>query len=161
VPPFLLAHLRFGGRVGDRVGSDTADQVMTLFKQAFDDLACGVVGVGDKVEQSANAHDPEQAKHSVEQGSFVAIGPYHALMDTRGKRNGEHALRRVHEYADGLQGMPHNVFGLGVGFRFLMQQLDPRHLLAALGDLDAVPHHDEPTVDTHGAWEQLQHCCRP
>ena len=71
--------------------------MMTFFKQAFDDLACGVVGIGNKVERSADAHDPEQAKHFVEQGPFVAIGPYQALMDTRGEWNGEHALSRVDE----------------------------------------------------------------
>ena len=59
-------------------------------------------------------------------------------------------VRRVHEQADGLQGMPHDVFGLGVGFRLLMQQLDGRHFPAALGDLDAVADQDQPAVDAHG-----------
>src|SRR5215467_5734838 len=65
----------------------------------------------------------------------------------------EHALSRVHKQTDRLQGVPHDVLGLGVGFRLLMQQLDRGHLLAPLGDLDAVADQNKPTVDTHGAWE--------
>jgi hypothetical protein len=67
----------------------------------------------------------------------------------------------MHKQADGLQGMPHDVFRLGVGFRLLMQQLDSRHLLAALGNLDAVPDQDQPAVDTHRTWEKPQHHLRP
>ena len=126
---------------------------MTLNKQTFDDLAGRVVGIGDKIERRLDAHGAEQAKHFVEQGSLVAVGPNQTFMDPRGERYSEHALSRVHKQTDGLQGVPHDVLGLGVGFRLLMQQLDRRHLLAPLGDLDAVAHQNEPTVDTHGAWE--------
>jgi hypothetical protein len=100
--------------------------MMTLLEEAFDDLACSIVGIGDKVERRANGQDPEQCKHFVKQSALVAIGPDQALMDARGKRHGEEALRRVDKQADGLQGMAHDVFGLGVGFRLLMQQLDGR-----------------------------------
>ena len=41
------------------------------------------------------------------------------------------------------------------------QQLDRRHLLAPLGDLDAVAYQNKPTVDTHRAWEQQQYGVRP
>ena len=70
-------------------------------------------------------------------------------MDTCRERYGEDALSRVHEQADGLQGMPHDVFGLGVGFRLLMQQLDGGHFPAAFGDLDAIADQDQPAVDAH------------
>jgi hypothetical protein len=42
-----------------------------------------------------------------------------------------------------------------------MQQLDSWHLLAALGNLDAVPDQDQPAVDTRRTWEQPQHRLRP
>jgi hypothetical protein len=135
--------------------------MMTLLKQAFDDLASRVVGVGDKVDRRLDAHSAEQAKHFVEQGTLVAIGPNQTFMNPRGERYSEHALSRMHEQTDGLQGVPHDVLGLGVGFRLLMQQLDPGHLLAPLGDLDAVAYQNKPTVDAHGAWEQQQHRLRP
>jgi hypothetical protein len=112
---------------------------MTLLKQAFDDLAGRVLGIGDKVARRLDAHGLEQTKHFVEQGTLVAIRPNQTLMDPRGERYSEHALSRVHEQTDSLQGVPHDVLGLGVGFRLLMQQLDRGHLLAPLGDLDAVP----------------------
>ena len=38
-------------------------------------------------------------------------------------------------------------FGLGICFGLLMQELDRRHLAAALGDLDAVADQDAPAVD--------------
>ena len=57
--PFSLSSRRFGGLVGHRVGFDTAQQMMTLLKQAFDDLARRVVGIGDKVERRLDAHGLE------------------------------------------------------------------------------------------------------
>jgi hypothetical protein len=111
---------------------------MALLEQAFNGLACGVVGIGDKVERRSKGQDPEQLEHFVKQNAFVAIGPDQAPMDPCRERHSEEALSRVHEQTDGLQGMPNDVFGLGVGFRLLMQQLDGWHLLAALGNLDAV-----------------------
>src|SRR6516164_10547031 len=156
-----LAFGWFDGKVGNSVGLDPGNQVMALLEQAFDDLACGVVGIGDKVEWGPNGEDLEQCEHFVKQSAFVAIGPNQALMDPCGERHGEEALSRVHKQADGLEGMPHDVFRLSVGFRLLMQQLDSWHLLAALGNLDAVPDQDQPAVDTHRTWEQPQHRLRP
>jgi hypothetical protein len=46
-------------------------------------------------------------------------------------------------------GMPHDVLGLGVGFRLLMQELYGRHFLAALGGFDAVPDQDQPAIDRY------------
>ena len=42
-----------------------------------------------------------------------------------------------------------------------MQKLYGWHFLAALGDLDAISDQDQPAIDPHGAWEQLQHSLRP
>ena len=118
---------------------------MALLEQAADNLAGGVVGIGDKVTRNRDGQDIEQAEHLVEQGAPVTIGPYQTFVDTCRERYGEDALSRVHEQADGLQGMPHDVFGLGVGFRLLMQQLDGGHFPAPFGDLDE----DQPAVDAH------------
>jgi hypothetical protein len=82
-------------------------------------------------------------------------------VDARGERYGEDALSRVYEQADSLQGMPHDVLGLGVGLRLLMQKLYGGHFPAAFGDLDAIPDQDQPTVDANGTWEQPQHHLRP
>ena len=82
-------------------------------------------------------------------------------MDASGERYGKKAVRRVDEDADGLQGMPHDVFGLGVGVRLLMQQLDGRHFLAALGGLDAVADQDQPAVDAQRRWKEPQYHLRP
>ena len=53
------------------------------------------------------------------------------------------------EQAHRLQRVPSShEFGLGICFGLLMQELDRRHLAAALGDLDAVADQDTPAVDT-------------
>src|ERR1700687_4379542 len=119
-PPFDPAFLWRGGSVGNRIGLNAAYQMMALFEQAAHNLARGVVGIGDKVIRNRDGQDIEQAEHLVEQGAPVTIGPYQTFVDTRGERYGEDALSRVHEQADSLQGMPHDVVGLGVGFRLLI-----------------------------------------
>jgi hypothetical protein len=40
--------------------------MVTSNKQAFDDLAGRVVGIGDKIERRLDAHGAEQAKHFVD-----------------------------------------------------------------------------------------------
>jgi hypothetical protein len=57
--------------------------------------------------------------------------------------------------------MSHDVFGLGAAIGLLMQELDGRHLLAAFGDLDAIPDQDQPAVDAHRICEDLQHRLDP
>src|SRR5208282_5367510 len=159
--PCLAAFLPRGGSVGHRVGFDPGHEMVALLEQAVRHLAGGVVGIGDKVEGSLDSQDIEQAEHLVEQGALVAIGPYQTFVDAHGERHGEDALGRVYEQADSLHGMPHDVLGLGVGFRLLMQELYGRHFLAALGGFDAVPDQDQPAIDRYEAWEQLQHSLRP
>jgi hypothetical protein len=65
-----------GESIGNGIGFDTGDQMMTLRKQAFGRLASGVIRVHNKITSSADVNDPEQVKHSVEQGTFVGIGPH-------------------------------------------------------------------------------------
>jgi hypothetical protein len=113
-PPFLLAFVGLGGRVGNSIGLDPANPMMALFEQAADNLAGGVVGIGDKVKRNGDGQDIEQAEHLVEQGTPVTIGPYQTFVDTHGERYAEHALSRVYEQADSLQRMPHDVLGLDV-----------------------------------------------
>jgi hypothetical protein len=59
-------------------------------------------------------------------------------MDPHGERYSEHVLSRVHEQTDRLQRVPHDVLGLGVGFRLLMQHFDRWYLFATLGDQSTV-----------------------
>ena len=68
-------------------------------------------------------------------------------MDAHGERHGEEAGGGLNEQAHRLQRVPRDVFGLGICFGLLMQELDRRHLAAALGDLDAVADQDAPAVD--------------
>ncbi len=107
------AALLMGG-VGDGVGLHPRDQVVVLFEQTGDDLAGGIVGVGDKVAGFCDGDDAEEGEHLVEQGAAVAIGPHHALVDADGERHGEDAGGGLHEQADCLEGVSHDVFGLGV-----------------------------------------------
>jgi hypothetical protein len=113
--------------------------MVALFEQAAHHLAGGVVGIGNKVEGGLEGQDIEQAEHLVEQGALVAVGPYQTFVDARGERHAKDAVGRMYEQADSLHGMPHDVLGLGVGFRLLMQELDGGHFLAALGALMPSP----------------------
>ena len=135
--------------------------MIVLLEQAVHHLAGGVVGIGDKIEGHLDSQDIEQAEHLVEQGALVAIGPHQAFVDAHGERHGEDAVGRAYQQADSLHGMPHDVFGLGVRLRLLMQELYGRHFLAALGGFDSVPDQDQPAIDPYEAWEQLQHNLRP
>ena len=100
--------------VGDGVGLHPGDQVIVLFEQAGDDLACGIVSVGDEVAGLCDSDDAEEGEHLVEQGAAVAIGPHHPLVDADGERHGEDAGGGLHQQAHGLEGMSHDVFGFGV-----------------------------------------------
>ena len=42
-----------------------------------------------------------------------------------------------------------------------MQKFYGRHFLAALGGFDAVSDQDQPAIDAHKMWEQLEHSLRP
>ena len=135
------------GGVGDGVGLHPRDQVVVLLEQAGDDLARGIVGVGDEVEGFCDGDDPEERKHLVEQGAAIAIGPHQPFVDSHGERHGEDAGCGLNEHAHSLEGMSHDEFGLGVQLGLLMQEFDRRHLAPALWDLDAVADHDTPSVD--------------
>ena len=60
--------------------------MIVLFEQAGDDLARGVVGVGDEVTGLQDGDDTEEGEHLVEQGAAVATGPHHPLADADGER---------------------------------------------------------------------------
>ncbi len=111
--PLARAALLMGG-VGDGVGLHPGEQVVVLFEQAGDDLARGIVGVGDEIAGFCDGDDAEQGEHLVEQGTAVAIGPHHALVDADGERHGEDADGGLHEQAHCLEGVSHDVFGFGV-----------------------------------------------
>ena len=147
--------------VGDGIGLHAGEEMVVLGEQAGDDLVRGIVGVGDEVEGLFDGGDSEESEHLVEQGAAVAIGPDHALVDARGERHGEHAGGGLNQQAHSLQRVSHDVFWLGVCVGLLMQELDRRHLAAALGDLDAVADQDVPAVDAQLLGEQAQHQLGP
>jgi len=88
--------------------------MVALLEQAVHHLAGGVVGIGDKVKRNLDSQDIEQAKHLVEQGARIAVGPHQAFVDAHSERNAKDALGGVYEQADSLHGMAHDVLGLGV-----------------------------------------------
>src|ERR1700745_1693720 len=70
-PPLSLAFWRFGWRISDSVGFDPAHQMMTLGDEAVNDLAGGVVGVGDKVNGGRDGDETRRGEHFVEQSAAV------------------------------------------------------------------------------------------
>ena len=90
-------------RVGDGVGLHPRDQVVVFLEQAGDDLARGIVGVGDEVEGFCDGDDPEERKHLVEQGAAIAIGPHQPFVDSHGERHGEDAGGGLNEDAHSLE----------------------------------------------------------
>ena len=136
-------------------------EMVALREQAADDLTGGVVGIGDEVVRLCDRHGPKQHEHLVEQGAPIAIGPEEAFVDAYGERDGEDALGGPNQQAHGLKGVPHDVFGFGVGVGLLMQPLHSRQLLAALGDLEPVADEDAATIDEERRGEQPQGGLRP
>jgi len=66
--------------------------MVALLEQAVHHLAGGVVGIGDKVKRNLDSQDIEQAKHLVEQGALIAVGPHQAFVDAYSERNAKDAL---------------------------------------------------------------------
>lgn len=91
------------GGVRDGIGPHACDQVVVLLEQAGDDLLRAIVGVGDEVEGLIDIGDADEGDHLVEQGPAVAVGPYHALMDARGKRHSEDGRGGLNEQTYSLQ----------------------------------------------------------
>ena len=135
--------------------------MVALFEQSAHHLACGVVGIRHEVALLWNLQGLDQVQHFVEQRALVAIGPHQAFVNLDGERDGEDARGRIDEQGHGLQGMSHDVFGLGAAIGLLMQELDGRHLLAAFGGLDAIADQDQPAVEAHRICEEPQHRLDP
>jgi len=62
----------------------------------------------------------------------------------------------MHQQAHRLQGVAHDVFRFGIGVRLLMQQFDARHLLAGLGNLDAIGDQNASAINAQRVGEQAQ-----
>ena len=117
-------------------------------EQTGDDLVGGIVGVGDEVEGLFDGGDAEECEHFVEQGAvdrdWTTPVPHGcARRAWHGEEAGGGSERAGSPPAAEV---PHDEFGLGICFGLLMQELDRRHLAAALGDLDAVADQDAPAV---------------
>jgi hypothetical protein len=133
--------------VGDRVAANPAHQVVSTLDQGGDDGAAGVVGIGDQEELAVpDPGEREQQGHQfVEEGPMVTVREHQPLVDTRYQRHsGDLAGGTLDQEGDGLEGVAHDVFGLGIVARLLMEKLDAGHLFAFLGRLDAVREAHQP-----------------
>ena len=142
------------GGVGDGIGLHAGEEMVVLPEQAGDDLVRGIVGVGDEVEGLLTAAMPRRASilsSRVRRSRLDHTRPSWMRMASGTAKKLEAACTSM---AHGLQRVSHDIFGLGVGLGLLMQELDRRHLAAALGDLDAVADQDMPAVDAQGLGEQ-------
>ena len=92
-------------------------------------------------------HGAEQKDHLVQKGSFISIGEHHTFVNSAGQGHGKHTACGGDEHGDGLEGMAHDEFGLGVRVRLLMEQLYARHLAAVFSDFDTVANKDESSVE--------------
>ena len=77
--------------VGHGIGLHAGNEVVVLREQTGNDLARGVVCVGDEVLRLIDGGDSEENEHFVEQGAAIAVGPDHAFVDARGERQRRHS----------------------------------------------------------------------
>jgi len=68
-------------------------------------------------------------------------------MDTCCQRDGQDAVEDPSQYCDSLAGMPSDVLGFRIGLRCLVEALHRRHFLPCFWHLQAVPHHQQSSVD--------------
>src|SRR3990172_9184106 len=131
-----------GERVRHGIAAYARDEMVTLREQGTDHLAAGVVGVGDQDDPTRDlpGHLEEELHQAVQQGSAkLAGGVDHPLVDARGERHrGDAPVGGAHELRQGLEGGALDPLPLRVVGGLLMQLLDPGHLPALLGDLEAI-----------------------
>ena len=141
------------GGVGDGVGLHPGEQVVVLFEQAGDDLARGIVGVGDEVAGFAMATMPSRASilsSKVRRSRLDHTTPWWMRMASgTAKTLAAACTSRLTAWRE----CPMMYSGLVFDF---MMHVDTRHLTAALWHLDAVADHDTPAVDAQRLGEQAQ-----
>ena len=130
-------------------------------EQSADDLAAGVVGIGNQQHRLRQLQGCEQEKQFVEQGAAVAVREHHAFVNARHQRDGLKALPGLDQQGQRLARVAHDILGLRVGVRSLMEGFDRRHLAARLGLFQAVGEQHEPTVHPLDAGMDAQHDPHP
>ena len=137
--PLRLALRRLWRRtIGHAVAPDTADEMVVPDDETLDHRAGGIIGIGDEVERVAYLQGSQKQYHLVEECPLVPVREHDAFVDPTRKGNGKDAFESPGENRDGLQGMAHNVGGLRIRLRLLMEQFHRGHFPPRFGDLDPV-----------------------
>src|SRR4030042_2862286 len=101
--------------------------MVSSFQQRQDELPPAIVGIGNENQRLPEVcrHFEKQSRHLVEQSPPAVAAPQQALVNPRDQRNRNKALRRS-RYQQGycLKGMSHDVLGLGIVLRLLVELLD-------------------------------------
>src|SRR3989454_12786327 len=129
-------------RMGHGVRAHAADVMHLSQQESAHERGSGVVGVGNK-QASRFDNRSHQDEHLVEERRRIRRRSLDAVLDLKAKRNGQDLSPGLHERTGRAPEVAHDVLGFGVVLRFLMQELDPGHLLPRLADLD-------PVYDMHG-----------
>lgn len=85
-----------------------------------------VVGIGHEVEGLLEAQGVEQIAALAGQGSVATVGELHLLVDAPGERDGEVRVGGADQDRDDLDGVSHDVRGLGVALARLVKELHRR-----------------------------------
>ena len=118
-----------------------------LIEQSGDDLAAGVIGIGDQEHRLRQLQGGEQEQQFVEQRPAIAVGEHQTLVNPRGQWHGLKARADLYQQSERLARMAHDILRLRVGVRSLVQGFDGRHLAARLGFFQTISQQDEATVD--------------
>ncbi len=60
------------------------------FQQALDDLAAGIIGIGNEIEILGDIEDYQQGDHFIEQGSFITIRLHNTFVDSHHQGDGKY-----------------------------------------------------------------------
>lgn len=120
---------------------------MASLKEALNELAAGVVGIGNEVVGDINLKGDDQGEELIEQAVLPSVGGDDSLVNASDQRDCGNRGRGTGEDGDRLTGVSHNEFGLGVGLGFLVEEFDARHFLAFPGSFDSVGEEDGSSID--------------
>lgn len=127
-----------------------------LVEQAADDLAAGVIGIGDEQHRLRQLQGRQEQQQFVEEGPAVAVGRHEPFVNPRREGDCLKTFSGFDQQRERLAGVAHDVFGFGVGVRSLMEGFDRRHLPARLGFFQAVGEQHEATAHSLHAGMDLE-----
>ena len=133
--------------VGAGIFLEPGNEVAAPVEQSDDDLAAGVVGIGNQQHRFGELQGLEQEQEFVEERPTIAVGKHEAFVNARGQGNGLKTRPGLDQQGQRLARVAHDILGLRVGVRSLMEGFDRRHLAARLGLLQAVGEQHEAAVD--------------